>query len=443
MKIGATTKKIALALGAIAMTAACTTTSPGTKDPKLIAEQELQEKELPKAEAIDEFNKGRDAYARGELDEAIKRMEGAASIDDRFSKAYFNVGVIYEEKGDKGKAREYYTRAANASTRFASPHVNLGRMALVEDKTDEAWGHFQDALKEDPYDPQAHNNVSVMLRERKEYKEAVRHARRILVADSQNTKAYANLALIYYEMGLKDVSRLVVQNALLITEEDPDLWNTYGLIELADNDVTAAISRFRKALELEPDHVPALMNMGAIVLSVRDYERAISLFEKALEHRPGEIEAKVSIGVAKRGLGDLVEAERIYKDVLKEDPNNPLALFNLGILEQEHLAQDTLMGEGTEPPEDPVGQLRWNADNLEKAVANYERGREFFQKFVDTYDGDKQEYVAEASGRIKDCGKQIESAKQQAELLRENATELDAAMKEAPPADDDADSDEQ
>ena len=185
------------------------------------------------------------------------------------------------------------------------------------------------------------------------------------------------------------------------------------------------------------------MNMGAIVLSVRDYERAISLFEKALEHRPGEIEAKVSIGVAKRGLGDLVEAERIYKDVLKEDPNNPLALFNLGILEQEHLAQDTLMGEGTEPPEDPVGQLRWNADNLEKAVANYERGREFFQKFVDTYDGDKQEYVAEASGRIKDCGKQIESAKQQAELLRENATELDAAMKEAPPADDDADSDEQ
>lgn len=376
---------------------------------------------VPPKKAIEQFEKAVKSYegSQGKDLSSVKgHLEDAVEIDAKFSKAWFNLGVIQEKEGKVDEAKKSYAKAADTSDRFAAPHVNLGKIAMTEGNRDEAMAQFRQAVAEDDFNPEAHNNLSVLMRQQKDYKEAIKHARQSLAGNANNTSAYSNLALIYYTMDLNDVAKLVVLNALKIDEKNPDVWNTYGLIELKNNNVTDAIKHFQKTIELKPDHLQALMNLGAIMLSVRDYERSITLFEEALKYDKKNREAVISIAVAKRGKGDLKEAERLYKSILEDDPGNNLALYNLAILEHEHLAQATILGVGGDPPgDDPVAQMEWSIQNMSKALKNYESAREYYSSFLNAYKGDK--YRKEAESRMAQVQKLLDVTRTQIEELKE------------------------
>ncbi|MFW6053351.1 MAG: tetratricopeptide repeat protein, partial [Persicimonas sp.] len=174
------------------------------------------------------------------LDEAIDSLEDAVDEDPGFGKAWFNLGLLYEENGDSDDAREAYENAIESAPSLGAPHVNLGMMAL--DKGDRERGRklFERALESESYNPAAHNNISVFLREEDDFPKAVRHARLSLAGDASNVTAYTNLARIYYDRGNHDVAKLVILNALKMDAglKDPDLHNMLGLVELARNDVT-------------------------------------------------------------------------------------------------------------------------------------------------------------------------------------------------------------
>lgn len=384
---------------------------------------------VPPKKAIEQFEKAVKSYegSKGKNISSVKgHLEDAVSIDAKFSKAWFNLGVIQEREGKTADAKKSYAKAADTSDRFAAPHVNLGKIAMAEGNRDEAMAQFRQAVSEDDFNPEAHNNLSVLMREKKDYKEAIKHARQSLAGNANNTSAYANLALIYYTMDLNDVAKLVVLNALKIDEKNPDVWNTYGLIELKNNNVTDAIKHFQKSIKLKPDHLQALMNLGAIMLSVRDYQRSITLFEEALKYDKKNREAVISIAVAKRGMGDLKEAERLYKSILKDDSGNHLALYNLAILEHEHLAQATILGVGGDPPgEDPVAQMEWSIQNMTKALKNYESAREYYSSFLNAYKGDKhrkeaESRMAQVQNLLTVTRTQIEELKEQKEIVAED-----------------------
>lgn len=419
------------------MLGACGTT-PSKKDGDLT--DPSSKNYLPPKKAIEEFEKAVKAYeASGgkELGDVEDSLEEAVEIDKNFARAWFNLGVVYERKGELDKAREAYKKAAAAGPKFGHPHVNLGKLAMDAGDRNAAISQFEQAISKDSFNSQAHNNMCVIMRQNKQFEKAISHARQSLAGDASNTAAYANLALTYYEMGYNDVAKLVILNALKISEKDADLWNTYGLIELKNNDVTSAIAHFSKAIELKKDHVPALLNLAAIVLSVRDYERAISLFEEALKYDKTNTEATISIAVAKRGMGELGEAEKMYKAVLEKDRNNYLAIFNLAVLEHEHLAQATLLGLGGDPPpEDPVAQMDWTIQNMTKAIKNYEKARDYYSNFLQVYTGDK--YRKEAEERIAQVQKLIDVTNGQISELQVAKEETAQALEEAKKAEEEA-----
>ena len=384
---------------------------------------------VPPKKAIDKFEKAVKSYeiSKGRDLATVKgHLEDAVEIDSKFSKAWFNLGVIQEKEGKLEEAKKSYVKAADTSDRFAAPHVNLGKIAMAEGNRDEAMAQFRQAVAEDDFNPEAHNNLSVLMRQEKQHKKAIDHARQSLAGNANNTSAYANLALIYYAMDLNDVAKLVILNALKIDEKNPDVWNTYGLIELKNNNVTDAIKHFQKAIELKPDHLQALLNLGAIMLSVRDYERSITLFEEALKHDKKNREAVISIAVAKRGMGDLKEAERLYKSILEQDSGNHLALYNLAILEHEHLAQATLLGVDSEPPgDDPVAQMEWSIQNMSKAMKNYESAREYYSSFLNAYKGEKhrkeaESRMAQVQNLLEITRTQIDELKEQKEIVAQD-----------------------
>jgi tetratricopeptide (TPR) repeat protein len=95
-------------------------------------------------------------------------------------------------------------------------------------------------------------------------------------------------------------------------------------------------AEFKQAVALDPDSVPAMLNVAGIAVNVQDYPLALEQYEKVLALEPNNIEAYLSKAVALRGLDRLDEAEKIYRDIISKHPEYPQAQFNLNVLYQEY-----------------------------------------------------------------------------------------------------------
>lgn len=428
-----------LAMGLLLMLAvpACSTTSssdvtdttprPGGGTASADAQKEF-------LKAVEIFDKQGDQG----LDAAIAALEKAVATDPGFGKAWFNLGLLYEKKKQPEQARKAYTRATETAVKLGDAHVNLGMMALDDGNPEEARRYFERALEAENYNAAAHNNISVFYREQKDFPNAVRHARQSLAGDASNIEAYANLARIYYRRGNFDVAKLVILNALKMPDgpNNPDLRNILALVEIARNDVTEGIRQLEKAVELDPQHVAALLNLGAVILNVRDYPRAIQLFERVLKLQPENTTAQISIAVAKRGAGDLAAADEIYQSILQKDPQNAIVQFNLGVLEHEHKAQNAVAGLEREPPETSEDEsasaqmlagaatTAWNIENLESAIKHYEAAIEHYRNFL-AYDSSGVEARREeANRRIGQVATIIKATREQIPQLQATVDEL-------------------
>jgi metalloendopeptidase OMA1, mitochondrial len=70
---------------------------------------------------------GVDAYEGGDLDEAVKRLSGAAALDASYQAAYYQLGLVYKEQGDSQKARAAWQKAA-----AIDPKSELGKWAATK-----------------------------------------------------------------------------------------------------------------------------------------------------------------------------------------------------------------------------------------------------------------------------------------------------------------------
>jgi predicted Zn-dependent protease len=70
---------------------------------------------------------GVDAYEAGDLDEADKRLTGAAAIDANYQAAQYQLGLVYHERGDNDRARRAWQRAA-----AIDPKSELGKWAATK-----------------------------------------------------------------------------------------------------------------------------------------------------------------------------------------------------------------------------------------------------------------------------------------------------------------------
>lgn len=215
------------------------------------------------------------------------------------------------------------------------------------------------------------------------FAKSVVYVRRALAGDSNNIYCYENLSAIYYLMNSLEVARLVCEQATIkyseyneelkkqleagrITQEEMErkaytpkdlsaIYNTSGLIYLAEGEVSMGNAEFKKAVEADPTNVQAMLNVAGIAINVQDYPLAYDLYNKVLALQPNNIEAYLSKGVAARGLKNIQEAETIYRDILAKHPDYPQAQFNLIVLIQEyHLKIDEARELWVKFTEDPV-----------------------------------------------------------------------------------------
>jgi tetratricopeptide (TPR) repeat protein len=161
-----------------------------------------------------------------------------------------------------------------------------------------AAGAFEKALQLDPKNVEAALKLSELYLYIKAYPKCVNYANEALKIDRSNAKAYFLKGFAYKETG----------------------------------DTSKALSSFQTAVEVQPDHYDAYIQLGNIQAARRNL-MALQYYNNALRLRPHSTEALYNRGLFLQESGNLDAAIKDYETILKIDPRYEDAHYNLGYID--------------------------------------------------------------------------------------------------------------
>jgi tetratricopeptide (TPR) repeat protein len=113
--------------------------------------------------------------------------------------------------------------------------------------------------------------------------------------------------------------------------EDPsfffELGNIYSDLQRRED----AFAAFEAALELDPDYVEVLVNIGALKIEIGRVDEAVVHLKKAIKLRPEDPRARVNLGNAFYSRGNYYAAMTEFREAIKIDPNAYEAHYQIAV----------------------------------------------------------------------------------------------------------------
>lgn len=210
----------------------------------------------------------KDSLMKLGVEELLKSVE----INPRFGEAYFKLGYAYYQMRDFDTSIEYYKKANPSSMTYA----NLALSYYMKGEHGEALNLLKKSLEMDPENITARNNMP-------------------LVQNAFNKKLE----------GMKNQSTA-----------NPDQLFELGNLMVNQQNFAEALVYFKKALELKPDYVGALINIGNCYYMLQDYNTAIETFRQVLVLSPNNQIANRNLSHLYGLIGN-TELQRFYEQQAK------------------------------------------------------------------------------------------------------------------------------
>jgi tetratricopeptide (TPR) repeat protein len=134
------------------------------------------------------------------------------------------------------------------------------------------------------------------------------------------------------EPGFVSASRVPARRIHLL--DQAERWYQEGC-ELESSNPGAAVAAYRRALELEPEHADALINLGRLLHEARRLEEAEGCYRRVLQINPASAVAHFNLGVVSEDRGCRESAIEAYRQAVECDPGLKEAHFNLARLYEQ------------------------------------------------------------------------------------------------------------
>jgi tetratricopeptide (TPR) repeat protein len=244
--------------------------------------------------------RGQSLETQGNYEQALVEFEKAIATNPRMTVAYMGAGDMYRQKGDYQTAEQRYAAAAQLEPRNFDAQYLWGLSLQMLDRLGEAVRAYLRALTIKPDDFNANLNLGTAYLQLNEPREALPYAERAVKLNGKDGPARTNLGAVYASLGRHDDAIVEYQQAAELTElSGPLLLNlaeslnktrryeemVNTLEQLAKTEPTAicyerlgtgyfnlrrysdALGAFRKSLEIDPNHYPALNGVGVCLLN--------------------------------------------------------------------------------------------------------------------------------------------------------------------------------
>jgi tetratricopeptide (TPR) repeat protein len=123
----------------------------------------------------------------------------------------------------------------------------------------------------------------------------------------------------------------VIAARRIAADLDADGWHAVGS-DLEAVDASQARDAYRRALELDPLHFEARLDLGRLLHELGEVRAAEAQYRLALQARPDDATAAFNLGVALEDLRRPADAQREYEHAIALDAEYADAYFNLARL---------------------------------------------------------------------------------------------------------------
>lgn len=189
---------------------------------------------------------------QGSLDQAIRQYDLSLALQPDNAYTLYNLGVAYDKKGLTERAAGYFLKALSLKEDYAEAHNNLGVLYAKLGRPDEAMAHFTSALRHYPDFLEASNNLAFALGRSGLIDKAIGQFRYSLDISRDNAQAHFNMAQAYSEKGSVDLALAEFRAASTLDPGNAAIHNKLGGAYLKSGAVQQAMEELETAIRLQP-----------------------------------------------------------------------------------------------------------------------------------------------------------------------------------------------
>ncbi|XP_078077474.1 protein O-mannosyl-transferase TMTC1-like [Mustelus asterias] len=234
------------------------------------------------------------------------------------AKVHYNYANFLKDYGRHDEAVYHYKTALMLYPRHASALNNLG--TLTKDVS-EAEVHYRQALELNPQHNRALFNLGNLLKSQKKLLEAERLLRDSVRFGPQFADAYSSLAALLAEQERFGEADDIYVSGIDNCPENSDLYNNYGVFLVDRGDANGASAHYLHAIQLNPKHYVAMVNLGRLLRSANKNKEAETWYKRALLVTR-KVDVLSPLGALYYNTGRYEEALRIYKEAITMQPTN-------------------------------------------------------------------------------------------------------------------------
>lgn len=286
-----------------------------------LTEEEQPERQRPASSPTAEELEKAEAYING--------------IKPPIADSYNNLGVIAAGQQNFTAALNYFHSAAEWQPSLATLDRNLGMAAFYDHQFSQAVEPLMRHMKTHSDDTRARAALALSFFALQQY-DLVRET---LGPMETEVNAFPELSYAYavslvktgaYEQGIGRLRALEKENS-----NSADLHTLLGEAFAEQNDWSAALQEYRKALAIDPKQARTHFLAGLALIRQGSPSEASQEMRASLQLDPSDVSSKYHLAYALIEMGKKDEAFPLLKEVLLQDPKHGDAYYQLGKLQLE------------------------------------------------------------------------------------------------------------
>ena len=283
----------------------------------------------------------------------------------------------------------------------AEEAFNGGLLALRDGDRALAKAKFEEAITIDPKLAIAHSGLAGIYLEDGDLESAIAAAEKVIEIAPEDARAYGVLYDAHSTLGNKKEAKnaLVKLESMGMGSDSAALVFNQGVSSYQVGDNATAETKFKEALAIDPELVPAMSALAAIYTQEQRFAEAAAMAEQVLAREPTNQKELARRWEAYKALGDEAKAKEAFETLAAANPE-VLAkdLFDQGV--QLFEGGDIASARGNFErvleiqPEHPRAHYRLGLCHL--SVDEKEAAREHLQRFIDLAPDDPEVASAQA-----------------------------------------------
>jgi tetratricopeptide (TPR) repeat protein len=232
--------------------------------------------------AIKEFDTVIELYSKGEIREALNKINKLSLIykDNAF---LFNIrGACYAALGKPEKAIENYEKSISINPGNIDALFNIGNIFREKNQLQDAVKSFKKIIALDPDQPISHFNLGVTLQELGKIHDAIDHYEYAKKLNPHNVVSLINLGFAFQSLGQFNEAIDEYEEALIIDKDNPILFNNLGACLREIGKMKDAMNCFERSLKIDSSYTEAYYNLGFVHQDLGNIREAILNFEHAI-----------------------------------------------------------------------------------------------------------------------------------------------------------------